>query len=251
MNMYDALAPFYAALNGEVDYEKMADFLSDLFSRYYSGEVKDVLDLGCGSGNVTIPLAARGYGMIGVDISEEMLAEARLRDECGEILWLSQDMRSFELYGTVEAAVCTLDGINHLTSKGDVEKCLSLVHNYLVPDGLFIFDINSPYKFEAVYGDRDYVLETDDAFCAWQNSYSPRTHICRFDISLFTQNEDGTYSREDVSTKEKMYTLSAIAQMLQKTGFLLLETFDGYHNSPPNEVSERITVVAKAIKSEA
>lgn len=248
MQMYDALAPFYAALNGEVDYEGMASFLSDIFKKHFDGEVKDVLDLGCGSGNVTLPLSRRGYGMIGVDISEEMLSEAREKDENGEVLWLLQDMRSFELYGTVEATVCTLDGVNHLTSATDVKKCLALVHNYLVPNGIFVFDINSPYKFESVYGTNAYILEADGVFCAWQNTYNPKTRICRFDVTVFEENGDGTFERYDTVTKERMYTEDALKKMLKETGFTLLSVLDGYTNSPANENSQRLVFVARADK---
>ena len=248
MDMYDALAPFYAALNSAVNYEEMADYLRSTFEKYFQGDVVDVLDLGCGSGNVTLPLANRGYGMIGVDISEEMLCEGREKDKEGRVLWLCQDMRSFELYGTVEAVVCTLDGINHLTSKKDVEKCFSLVHNYLVPDGLFVFDINAPYKFENVYGTNAYILEEKGVFCAWQNAYNPKTQLCRFDISVFERNRDGSYFRSDSSAKERMYTPKSIKEMLEKTGFSLLETTDGYRDGQLNDKSERIVFVAKANK---
>ena len=248
MNMYDALAPFYAALNTEVDYEGMADYLEGVFKKHFKGTVADILDLGCGSGNVTLPLSARGYGMVGVDISEEMLSYAREKDEDGRVLWLCQDMRSFELYGTVEAAACTLDGINHLTSKDDVLKCLSLVHNYLVPDGIFVFDINSPYKFKSVYGDNAYILEDEGVLCAWQNTYNPKTHLCRFDISVFEEAEDGSYLRSDVSAKERMYTVRAVEDMLKKTGFTLLEITDGYREEAVHEKTERIVFVARAIK---
>lgn len=248
MNMYDALAPFYASLNGEVDYEGMAEYLSVLFQRHFDGEVVDVLDLGCGSGNVTLPLASLGYGMIGVDISEEMLAEAREKDEEGRVLWLLQDMRSFELYGTVEAAVCTLDGINHLLSKKDVEKCFSLVHNYLVPDGIFVFDVNSPYKFEKIYGNKAYILESDGVFCAWQNAYSVKTGLCRFDVSVFEEDEEGRYDRTDSTAKERMYSPKRIKQMLENAGFSLIGMQDGYSDEPLKENSERILFVAKANK---
>ncbi len=248
MQMYDALAPFYAALNSEVDYEGMADFLSSIFKKHFDGEVKDVLDLGCGSGNVTLPLSRHGYGMVGVDISEEMLSEAREKDENADVLWLLQDMRSFELYGTVEATVCTLDGINHLTSAADVKKCLALVHNYLVPNGIFVFDVNSPYKFESVYGTNAYILEADGVFCAWQNTYNPKTRVCRFDVTVFEENSDGTFERYDAATKEKMYTEDAVKKMLKETGFTLLTVLDGYTDSPANEKSERLVFVAKSNK---
>ena len=129
--------------------------------------------------------------MVGVDRSEEMLAEAKCAAEKTphgeEVLWLEQDMTSFDLFGTVDATVCSLDCINHLTKKQDLASCLALVHNFLVPDGLFLFDVNTPYKFENIYSDRAYLLEDDGVLCAWQNDYHRRSKLCRFYISLFIQ----------------------------------------------------------------
>jgi len=189
-----------------------------------------------------------GYDTVGVDISPEMLMCARENTAGKDVLLLNQDMRSFELYGTVEATVCTLDGINHLTSAADVKKCLALVHNYLVPNGIFVFDVNSPYKFESVYGTNAYILEADGVFCAWQNTYNPKTRVCRFDVTVFEENSDGTFERYDAATKEKMYTEDAVKKMLKETGFTLLTVLDGYTDSPANEKSERLVFVAKSNK---
>ena len=245
---YDMLAPFYATLNGEVDYDGMADFVQEQLGAHFAGKVQSILDLGCGSGNVTLPLAARGYEMIGVDLSADMLSVARSRKGSENVLWLCQDMRSFELYGTVEAVVCTLDGINHLTKKEDVLSCFRLVHNYLVPDGVFIFDVNSPYKFGEIYGNRSYILEDEGVLCAWQNTYNEKSGLCRFDVSLFEEQEDGSYLREDGTVKERCYSESVLRQMLADTGFSLLKIYDGYSASEPKDTTERVVFVAKANK---
>lgn len=248
MPMYDALAPVYAALNGDVFYARMADFIQKTLSTCFSGEVKDILDLGCGSGNMTFPLLERGYSMIGVDASIPMLTEAQQHPRAGEVLWLAQDMRSFELYGTVEATVCTLDGINHLLSRKDVLSCFRLVHNYLVPGGIFVFDVNSPGKFAKTYGNRTYILEDDGVFCAWQNDYDPVRGGCHFDIDLFLEDEDGRYSRQSFTIKEQRYTERQLSALLKEAGFELLSITDDYTDEVPTEQTERLTFVAKAIK---
>lgn len=247
-DFYNLLAPFYATLNGEVDYDGMADYVAAQVEKHFDGKVCSILDLGCGSGNVTLPLAARGYEMIGVDVSADMLAIAREREGGENVLWLCQDMRSFELYGTVEAAVCTLDGINHLTKREDVLSCFRLVHNYLVPGGVFIFDVNTPYKFREIYGNHSYILEDEGVFCAWQNTYNEKSGLCRFDVTLFEEQEDGSYLRGDGTVKERCYKKGALCQMLTDIGFSVLNIFDGYSLAEPRDNTERLVIVAKANK---
>ena len=126
--IYDLLAPFYDKFNGDINYSEWADFIEKIIEKHYSGKPELVLDLGCGTGSMTIELAKRGYDMTGIDYSAEMLDVARNRainaKLSDKMLWLMQDMRSFELYGTVDVAVCCLDGINHLTGNGDLDKTL-------------------------------------------------------------------------------------------------------------------------------
>ena len=250
--IYGALAPYYDKLQQDVDYCRWADFFEEIFSANFDGKVSDVLDLGCGTGVMTLELCRRGYDMIGVDISPEMLTVARQAGEdegmSDKLLWLCQDMCSFELYGTVEATVSCLDCINHLTDTKALQKCFSLVHNYLVPDGLFIFDVNSKYKFENIYADNSYVLEEDGIMCVWQNYYNEKSHMCDFCISLFSEDEDGRYTRIDEYQRERMYPTSTLKSLLVKTGFELVGVYGDLDFSPASDTSERIYIVAKAKK---
>ena len=253
--IYDLLAPFYDEVNAEIDYEKWADFYKAVFDKYFQGAEGPslVLDLGCGTGKMTLELARRGYDMTGVDVSCEMLdvaqSEARALGFDGKILWLLQDMREFELYGTVDAVVSTLDCVNHLTTKNDLEKTLSLVHNYLIPDGLFVFDINGKGKFERVYANNSYVYETDGSLCVWQNYYNKKTKICDFYISVFSENEDGSYSRFDEVHREKMYTVRSIKSSLEKCNFEFLGAFKSFEFENASDDDERIYIVAKCKKT--
>ncbi len=244
---YDAIAAVYDRLGGEIDYEAWADFVERSFEKFLEKKPELVLDLACGTGRMTRALAGRGYDMIGVDGSDAMLTEAYAKSE--GILYLLQDMRELELYGTVGAAVCCLDSINYLTEEKDVAKVFSLVHNYLDPDGVFLFDVNTPYKFENVYGDNAYILEDETAFCGWQNEYDRETGICDFYLTLFEENEDGTYERSEEHQQERCYGKETLHRLLEQAGFQVLGTFGDYDFSEPGPETERWYIAAKAIKS--
>lgn len=247
---YAILSKIYDTANSGIDYERWVDYIEECFIKYQSGKIDLVLDLACGTGRMTTTLARRGYDMTGIDLSADMLAHARQRAQeegIDNLLLLCQDMCSFELYGTVDAVVCCLDSINHLTEKGDFERCLAGVHNYLVPGGLFIFDVNSPYKFETIYADNSYIIESDSVFCGWQNYYNPKSRLCDFYISVFTAGKDGKYTREDVHQRERMYSERTLKIALKKAGFELLCLSGGYDFTPPTDSCERWHLVARRI----
>ena len=249
--IYDLLAPIYDEINKEIDYSCWADFIESVVKANSATRPELVLDLGCGTGSMTLELAKRGYDMTGVDISVEMLDIARERAiDAGladKMLWLCQDMTEFELYGTVDLAVSCLDCLNHLTKPAELDKCLSLVHNYLVPDGLFVFDVNGRAKFENVYADRSYVMETDSAMCIWQNDYNPRTHLCDFYITLFNE-EGGSYARYDELQRERMYKVADLKKRLVKVGFEFIGAYSDYSLTPATDEDERIYIVARCKK---
>ena len=248
---YRAISDIYDNINADINYSEWADFIEKCFGRYLSKKPEIVLDLACGTGSMTLELATRGYDMIGVDRSEDMLSVAYDRKYdvgADSALFLCQDMREFELYGTVEAVVSCLDGINHLTEKGDLAKCFSLVHNYLVPGGLFLFDVNSPYKFETVYGDRDYILKEGDVLCAWQNWYRKKSGICDFGITLFVPDGEGRYLRRETVQREKMYSLRTLKRTLEECGFEWIDAYGSTEGDGIQEDTERIFVLAKAKK---
>lgn len=250
--IYDLLAPVYDEINKDVDYVRWADFIERIIDKNRGfPEENLILDLGCGTGKMTLELAKRGYDMTGVDLSSEMLDIARLEAEekgLSNILWLNQDMREFELYGTVGVTVSCLDCMNHLISTKDFRKCLSLVHNYLVPGGLFIFDVNGKGKFENIYADNSYVMENEGSMCIWQNFYNGKSGICNFYITLFSENPDGCYERYDEVQKEKMYTLKSIKKMLSESGFKFIGAYSDFEFSEATDKNERIYIAAKCIK---
>ena len=253
-DIYSILAPYYDGWNAEIDYPAWADGAEAFFRRYAKGEVRDVLDLACGTGRMTVELAKRGYDMIGVDRSPEMLDAARnAAENAGEavssrILWLLQEMTSFELYGTVDAVLCCLDSVNHFTDRKDLLKVFSLVHNYLIPDGVFLFDVNAKGKFERVYGDKSYVLEDDGVFCVWQNDYDSKSGLCDFYITLFRENEKGLYIREDAMQTERAYSVRQIRNALNETGFEFLGVSSDFDFTPGCDGDLRLYFAARCKK---
>ena len=250
---YNAVAGVYDRLNADIDYKAWASFFERCFDRYLDSPPGLILDLACGTGRMTRELSSRGYDMIGVDGSADMLSEAYAAEGGGGILYLHQDMRSFELYGTVGAVVCCLDSINYLLSPEDVKKTFSLVHNYLDPGGLFIFDVNSPYKFENIYSDNAYVLESEEddgslIFCGWQNEYDRESGVCDFYLSVFREDEEGRYTREDEHQRERCYTQKELLDLLEECGFEPLGVFGDFDFSDPVEKTERFYIAARAEK---
>lgn len=245
---YSAIAECYDALNSHIDYEAFASFLN---REIRAGGISDgsiVLDLACGTGNITLPLLKRGYDMIGVDLSGDMLNIARNKKGGDKVLWLCQDMRSFELYGTVGAVVCCLDSINYLTSRNGLSKCFSLVHNYLDPNGIFIFDVNTPYKFEHVYGNNHYILEDDGIYCGWQNYFDKKSGLCDFELSFFYENDDGSYTRLDETQTERCFSIKTLTNLLVKNGFEIVKIVSDFDDSPLKNTDERAYFVCRAIK---
>ena len=253
---YNAIARVYDKLNAEIDYEGWADFFERCFDRYLEEKPQLVLDLACGTGRMTRVLRRRGYDMIGVDGSTDMLSQAYSMGGEG-ILYLLQDMRELELYGTVGAVVCCLDSLNYLLDKKDLGRVFSLVHNYLDPNGLFLFDMNTPYKFREVYGNCAYILEDEiqgdgeeplSVFCGWQNEFHEDTGICDFYLSVFQETEEGGYLRSDEHQQERCYSWETVEELLRSCGFSLLGVWRDFEGNVPQENTERWYVAARAIK---
>ena len=259
---YNAISRVYDKLNADIDYGAWANFIEAQLDRFLPARPTLLLDLACGTGSMAIALAKRGYDMIGVDGSADMLSEAYARAEGLGILFLEQDMRTFELYGTVGAVTCCLDSLNYLLTPEDLDRCFACVHNYLDPNGLFLFDMNTPHKFRHTYGNNAYVLEDELVWdgdteteeraailCAWQNNYDEGSRICDFDLSIFEELPNGAYRRSDEHQQERCYTMDEIRTALQNNRLELLGIWSDYHFSPVAEDTERWYFAARALKS--
>lgn len=255
---YEITAEFYDSINAHVDHGAWADFLEEAFRRYCKSRPMLVLDLGCGTGVLTLELARRGYDMTGADSSPEMLAKARENAEeagIGNVLWLCQDMSDFELYGTVDAVISTCDSINYLTGTDELRRCLALIHNYLVPDGVFVFDIASRGKYRHIYGERDFVIDGGDVYCGWQNSYNERTGLAAFYLSYFIREGD-VWRRYDETQRQRCRTVRSMKNELTRAGFETLGVFCDTSMTPLGKGDEdsadveRIYFAARVKKTE-
>ena len=215
----DGFASVYDAFTKDVDYDAEADFILNVMQNAgVSG--KTVLDLACGTGSLTQVLAERGCEVIGVDISGEMLNEAR--EKCAQfgerVLLLCQDMCELDLFGTVDCAVCALDSLNHLDGLESVRKAIERVFLFLEPGGVFIFDVNTVYKHREVLGANTFVYETDKSFLVWQNELCSDGVTVNMYIDIFNLRRDGTYSRESDDITETAYETEVLKKLLEDTG---------------------------------
>ena len=244
MSGYGAISRVYDRLNAEIDYKAWADGVEKMFDTYMEKRPEIVLDLACGTGKMTFELAHRGYDMIGADISADMLSRAMMNQEDESILWLMQDMRKFELYGSVGAVVCCLDAVNCLLTKEDLESCFKTVHNYLDEGGLFIFDVNSPYKFENIFSDNAYILEDEGIFCGWQNEYDKKSGLCKFYLTVF-EKDGKNYVRHDELQKERKYSEKQLKSAIESAGLEFIGIFGSYNMEAADEKSERWYVISR------
>lgn len=241
--MYNDFAYIYDKLINDVDYKEWADYYFKIFQRYGLSP-KLGLDLGCGTGNLTVELANRGIEMTGVDLSEDMLMVAREKSKGMDILYLNQNMTEFELYGTVDFIVSSLDCVNYITDKRDLLKVMKLANNYLEPGGLFIFDINTRYKLENVIGDNTFILEDDDCFCSWQNEFDKKRKLSDFYLTFFAKKGEN-YERFDEHHTERAYDIDEIKALIENAGMRLLKVYHDRSFENPKKNSERVFFVAQ------
>ena len=232
---FSTVAEIYDRINGNA-YEPYAEMLDTIF-KSSEIEVKEVLDLGCGTGGICALLADKGYDMVALDVSPEMLNFARERNYGKNTLLLCQDMREFELYGTVQAVYSSFDCLNYITSCKDLQRVFALVRNYLEPNGVFVFDVNTEYRYKDIFDKKSYVYEFEDSLTVWRSEYTEKTKKCVFDIDMFIENEDGSYFRSTESQTQRLFTEEEI--MKAAKGFSLVaktggKGFDGCEEPEKN-----------------
>ena len=242
---YDDFSRFYDLLTDNVEYEKRADYFCRLLSMcgIKSGIL---LDLGCGTGNMSFEMAEKGFDVIGVDSSIGMLnaAQQKMFEKGTRVLLLNQNMQEIDLYGTVDCAVCVLDGINHLPCADDVKKTFEKVSLFMNKGGAFAFDVNTIFKHQNVLADNVFVYEPENVYCVWQNSFNAKDNSV--DISLdFFEEEDGVYYRCSENFTEKAYELSDIRLWLEESGFEVIGVYDDMTTDDVRPDSERAVFLAR------
>lgn len=247
MDAYTSFASVYDTFMDNIPYEEWAEYLVDLLKEY---DIRDglVLDLGCGTGNMTELLASAGYDMIGVDNAEEMLEIAmEKRAKSGhDILYLLQDMREFELYGTVKAIVSICDSINYITEEEDLQEVFRLANNYLDPKGIFIFDFNTVYKYREVLGNQTIAEDREDCSFIWDNYYYEDEQINEYELSLFIKEQDSDlYRKYREMHYQKAYDLETIKGLIHQSGLEYVTAYDAFTRNEPTGESERIYVIAR------
>ena len=243
MYNYREFADVYDKLICEdISYINMADYIEECFSRM-SKKPSLMLDLACGTGTLTDILSKRGYDMIGADISCDMLNIAKNKNS--EILYLCQDMRALELYGTVDAVVCMTDSVNYITDYDDLCSVFKLVKNYLNPDAPFIFDMNSHYKLSQVISNNTFTYDSEYVSYIWQNEYDETSSVCDFYLTFFVSEDAELYRRFDEQHTQRAYTMDEVCSALDAAGFKNVDVYDGYSFNKPNSKSERIVYVAR------
>ncbi len=257
MNTYTAFAKVYESFMDNIPYKDWTDFVTGIMKE---NNVKDgaiVCELGCGTGTMTRLFKKAGYDMIGIDISEEMLDVARYdhQDESEGILYLNQDMREFELYGTVGAVVSLCDSMNYVTEKEDLLKVFKLVNNYLDPEGLFVFDMKTVHTYKDLMGNRTITDNRDESTLIWENRYDEKTRENNYNITIYTKAEfendeedDGLpplFEREEECHVQKAYEIGEIKELLKEAGLELVAVYADGKKQTPDEKSERVYYVAK------
>ena len=276
MEAYTDFAQVYDTFMDETPYEEWADFIDKLIVQYgisrpacrqiqdnqlqasavektaeenLASERNLVLDLGCGTGSLTELMAEKGYDMIGVDLSQEMLGIALAKREAAasSTLYLCQDMRELELYSTVGTVISVCDSVNYLLEEEDLIETFRLVNNYLYPGGIFIFDFNTVYKYEQVIGDTTIAENRDDCSFIWENYYHEKEHINEYDLTIFVREdeEEERFRRFSETHYQRGYSLEEMTRLIESAGLTLVAALDADTHKKPTENSERIYMIAR------
>ncbi len=245
MEAYTGFAEVYDRYMDNVPYDIWTANIKTLFEKYHM-PMEIVCDLGCGTGQMTRRLASLGYDMIGIDMSYDMLMEARTAEDSEGILYLCQDMRSFELYGTVGAVVSLCDSINYLRSSEELLQVCRLVNNYLDPGGLFIFDIKTEHYYKKL-GNSVIAENREEGSFIWENDYDEINRDNNYYLTIYEENDDGTFDRFEEEHVQHAFSQKEIVGAIKNSGLDFLEVLDVDTMSEPSKDSDRLYFIAREV----
>jgi len=250
MDSYIGFARLYDELMTNVPYEKWGSYINDALKKRLTGiENPLVVDLACGTGTMTLLLANKGFDMIGVDMSMDMLAKAQQKSyEAGHsILFLAQDIRKLDLFGTVDAMVSVCDGINYILTPEDLSTVFKHVRLFLNPGGVFIFDMNTEYKFKELLGEKSFEAKTESgAAYEWDNHYDEKTKINEYRVLFYSQDNSEESEPFIEVHKQRAYDTDDVIVMLKNAEFNKVSTYHNYTDEPAKIESPRVTFIAEA-----
>ncbi len=245
MKTYEAFAPFYDGLTNNVDYDYLSSYFDKIIKEKGNGG-NLLLDLACGTGSLSFELADKGYDVVSVDASEQMLSEAMNKPHTfGNPTFLNQTMQNLELFGTIDAAVCCLDSINHLKSKADVKRAIERVALFMNEGGLFIFDVNTLYKHREILGHNAFVYDTDDVYCVWQNAFCQKDGSVEISLDFFESQNNGNYSRVQENFREYFYDDEFLSQCLKHSKMSVIAQYDDFTFNSIDDKTQRIVYVCR------
>ncbi|MBE6774393.1 MAG: class I SAM-dependent methyltransferase [Clostridia bacterium] len=243
---YGDFSYYYDLLTENVDYEKRCDYICDLLAE--NGVGKGILlDLACGTGSLSVLLSQRGFDVIGTDASEDMLTKAQEKkyEQAPDAIFLCQKMEELDLFGTINAAVCTLDSINHVTDEKKVKEIFRRVSLFMEDGGIFIFDVNTPYKHREILANNTYVYDLDEVYCVWQNSTDGNL-LTNVSLDIFEYDEESeSYIRYGEEFSEKGYELDLLRDFAEEFRFETLGIFEEMTKEPVKETTQRAVFVLK------
>lgn len=244
MEAYTGFAQVYDLFMDNVPYEEWGAYLKGLLEEYGVPQKGVLCDLGCGTGQMTRLLAKAGYDMVGVDLSPDMLAVATEGGADG-ILYLCQDICELELYGMADAMYSVCDSMNYLLGEEELLQAFCRVERYLVPGGVFVFDLNTIHKYEALLGDTVICENREEGSFIWENSYDPNDCVNEYQMTFFIKEREGLYRKFEETHYQKGYSLGQVRAMAKKAGLEFAASYDAFTREPPKEDSERIYVILR------
>lgn len=249
MSGYGNFAHYYDILTGNISYKDRAAYF-DMLIKKHGGKKDLLLDLACGTGSLSEEMCRLGYDVIAVDGSEEMLNEAldKKFDSGLNIQYLCQDMTKLDMFGTIDVTICALDSLNHLPDLDAIKQTINRVSLFCEPGGLFIFDVNTPYKHKNVLGNNTFIYDMEDVYCVWQNTYTEEDNRVEMWLDFFEKQENGSYERYDESFSEIAFDDAVIEKIVAGSGMEIVGKYDYDSTEPTKADSEKIVYVAHKIK---